>query len=51
MLRSQTDSHIAYGGLDETEVPGSSFYVTKEGGIDYEIVLLVGASITSGSFY
>lgn len=40
LLRSQTDSHIVYCGLDEAEVPGSSFYITKEGGIDYEIVLL-----------
>lgn len=40
MLRSLTDSHIMYVGLDETEVPGSSFYITKEGGLDYEIVLL-----------
>jgi protein unc-80 len=40
MLRSQTDSHIVYAGIDETEVPGSSFYITKDGGIDYEIVLL-----------
>ncbi|KAG5670539.1 hypothetical protein PVAND_000795 [Polypedilum vanderplanki] len=40
MLRSQTDSHIVYVGLDENEVPGSSFYITKEGGIDYEVVLL-----------
>lgn len=40
MLRSQTDSHIVYAGLDETEVPGSSFYITKDGGIDYEVVLL-----------
>lgn len=40
MLRSQTDSHIVYAGLDDLEVPGSSFYITKDGGIDYEIVLL-----------
>lgn len=40
MLRSQTDSHIVYAGIDENEVPGSSFYITKDGGIDYEIVLL-----------
>ncbi|XP_058813943.1 protein unc-80 homolog isoform X3 [Topomyia yanbarensis] len=41
MLRSHTDSHIGYNsGADETEAPGSSFYITKEGGIDYEIVLL-----------
>lgn len=41
MLRSHTDSHIAYAGPDETEAPGSSFYITPEGGIDYEILLLV----------
>uniref|UniRef100_A0A1B0CSU9 Uncharacterized protein n=2 Tax=Lutzomyia longipalpis TaxID=7200 RepID=A0A1B0CSU9_LUTLO len=40
MLRSHTDSHIAYAGPDETEAPGSSFYITPEGGIDYEILLL-----------
>jgi protein unc-80 len=40
MLRSQTDSQIVYAGLDEIEVPGSSFYITKDGCIDYEIVLL-----------
>lgn len=40
MLRSHTDSHIAYAGLDEAEVPGSSFYITRDGGIDYEILLL-----------
>jgi hypothetical protein len=40
MLRSQTDSHIVYVGLDDNEAPGSSFYITKEGGIDYEVVLL-----------
>lgn len=40
MLRSQTDSHIDYSGADESEAPGSSFYITREGGIDFEIVLL-----------
>lgn len=40
MLRSHTDSHIDYTGVDESEAPGSSFYITREGGIDYEIVLL-----------
>lgn len=29
MLRSHTDSHIAYGNIDEIEVPGSTLYVTK----------------------
>lgn len=40
MLRSHTDSHIDYSGADESEAPGSVFYITKEGGIDYEVVLL-----------
>lgn len=40
MLRSHTDSHIDYTGVDESEAPGSSFYITRDGGIDYEIVLL-----------
>lgn len=40
MLRSHTDSHIDYSGTDESEAPGSVFYITKEGGIDYEVVML-----------
>lgn len=40
MLRSHTDSHIDYTGVDESEAPGSSFYITPEGGLDYEIILL-----------
>lgn len=40
MLRSHTDSHIDYSGADESEAPGSVFYITREGGIDYEVVLL-----------
>lgn len=40
MLRSHTDSHIDYSGADESEAPGSSFYITREGGLDYEILLL-----------
>lgn len=40
MLRSHTDSHIDYSGADESEAPGSSVYITREGGLDYEIVLL-----------
>lgn len=39
MLRSHTDSHIDYSGADES-APGSSFYITRDGGLDYEIVLL-----------
>ena len=40
MLRSHTDSNIDYSGADESEAPGSSFYITREGGLDYEILLL-----------
>lgn len=40
MLRSHTDSHIDYSGADESEAPGSAFYITQEGGIDFEVVLL-----------
>lgn len=40
MLRSHTDSRIDYTGTDESEAPGSAFYITREGGIDYEVVLL-----------
>lgn len=40
MLRSHTDSHIDYNGADESEAPGSVFYITPEGSIDYEVVLL-----------
>lgn len=45
LLRSQTDSHIAYTGADEIEAPGSSFYITPEGGIDFEILLLAVYSV------
>lgn len=40
MLRSNTDSHIDYSGTDESEAPGSSFYITPEGSLNLEIVLL-----------
>lgn len=40
MLRSHTDSHIDYSGTDESEAPGSSFYITPEGSLNLEIVLL-----------
>ncbi|XP_030370602.1 protein unc-80 homolog [Scaptodrosophila lebanonensis] len=45
MLRSHTDSHIDYTGVDESEAPGSSFYITRDGGIDYEIVLLAISNV------
>lgn len=40
MPRSHTDSHIDYSGTDESEAPGSAFYITREGSINYEVVLL-----------
>lgn len=40
MLRSHTDSHIDYSSNEEPEAPGSAFYITRDGGIDYEIVML-----------
>lgn len=40
MLRSNTDSHIDYSGADESEAPGSAFYISREGSINYEVVLL-----------
>ncbi|XP_068157117.1 protein unc-80 homolog [Drosophila tropicalis] len=45
MLRSHTDSHIDYTGVDESEAPGSSFYITRDGGIDYEIILLAISNV------
>lgn len=40
MPRSHTDSHIDYSCADESEAPGSAFYITREGSINYEVVLL-----------
>lgn len=40
MLRSHTDSHIDYSGADESEAPGSAFFISREGSINYEVVLL-----------
>lgn len=41
LTRSQTDSNITYLGDDIPEAPGSAYYITKEGDIDYQIVLKV----------
>ncbi|RZC42316.1 unc-80 -like protein, partial [Asbolus verrucosus] len=39
LTRSQTDSNITYAGEDIPEVPGSACYITKEGDIDFQVVL------------
>lgn len=40
MLRSNTDSHIAYSVGDEPEAPGSGAYITREGTLDLQMVML-----------
>lgn len=42
LTRSQTDSNITYAGEDIPEAPGSACYITKEGDIDFQVVLKVG---------
>lgn len=39
LARSQTDSNITYSSDELPEAPGSSNYITKEGDIDYRVVL------------
>ncbi|XP_046741999.1 protein unc-80 homolog isoform X7 [Diprion similis] len=39
LTRSQTDSNITYTGEEIPEAPGSACYITKEGDIDYQVVL------------
>ncbi|XP_031777864.1 protein unc-80 homolog isoform X3 [Nasonia vitripennis] len=39
LTRSQTDSNITYSGDEMPEAPGSGYYITKEGDIDFQIVL------------
>ncbi|XP_034937651.1 protein unc-80 homolog isoform X5 [Chelonus insularis] len=39
LTRSQTDSNITYLGDEIPEAPGSAYYITKEGDIDYQVVL------------
>ena len=41
LTRSQTDSNITYAGEDIPEAPGSACYITKEGDIDFQVVLKV----------
>lgn len=41
LTRSQTDSNITYGGEDIPEAPGSFCYITRDGDIDFQVVLKV----------
>lgn len=43
LTRSQTDSNITYMSDEVPEAPGSGCYITKEGDIDYQVVLKVKA--------
>ena len=45
LTRSQTDSNITYTGDEISEAPGSAAYITKEGDIDYQVVLKVNSHI------
>jgi hypothetical protein len=45
LTRSQTDSNITYAGEDIPEAPGSACYITKEGDIDFQVVLKVSIRI------
>lgn len=44
LTRSQTDSNITYAGEDVPEAPGSFCYITREGDIDFQVVLKVKTS-------
>lgn len=41
LTRSQTDSNITYTSEDTPEASGSTLYITKEGNIDFQVVLKV----------
>lgn len=41
LTRSQTDSNITYITEEIAEVPGSLNYITKDGDVDFEVVLRV----------
>lgn len=41
LTRSQTDSNITYISEEVAEVPGSLNYITKDGDVDFEVVLRV----------
>lgn len=41
LTRSQTDSNITYSTEEQPEASGSTYYITKEGHIDFQVVLKV----------
>jgi hypothetical protein len=41
LTRSHTDSNITYAGEEISEAQGSVCYITKDGDIDYQVVLKV----------
>lgn len=41
LTRSQTDTNITYGGEETPEAPGAACYITKDGDIDFQVVLQV----------
>lgn len=41
LTRSQTDSNITYAGEEMPEAPGVACYITKDGDIDFQVVLQV----------
>lgn len=41
LTRSQTDSNITYISEEVPEAPGSLNYITKDGDVDFEVVLRV----------
>lgn len=46
LTRSQTDSNITYVVEEIQEAPGSLHYITKDGDIDFQVVLKVSCSIS-----
>lgn len=52
LTRSQTDSNITYVVEEMQEAPGSVNYITKEGDIDFQVVLRAVYSVsTLDSYY
>ncbi|XP_069357295.1 protein unc-80 homolog isoform X3 [Maniola hyperantus] len=52
LTRSQTDSNITYIVEEIHEAPGSLYYITKEGDIDFQVVLKAVYSVSiMDSFY
>lgn len=45
LTRSQTDSNISYIVEEIQEAPGALHYITKDGDIDFQVVLKVGGAL------